>query len=101
MPFDHKVRIELRFNGLRQRSTLQAYMDEFQKVDAALSFAEVEIADERKVLIFIRGLSLGEDRRYVLQQKCTNLDQVYEAVTYLMQSKVLEEGMDRGGKGRP
>jgi hypothetical protein len=53
MPFDHKVRIELQFDGLRQRSTLQAYMDEFQKVDAALSFSEVEIADERKVLIFI------------------------------------------------
>jgi hypothetical protein len=31
-------------------------MDEFQKVDAALSFAGVDIADERKVLIFIRGL---------------------------------------------
>ncbi len=27
MPFDHKVRVELRFDGLRQRSTLQAYMD--------------------------------------------------------------------------
>ncbi len=42
-------------------------MDEFQKVDAA----EVTIADKRKVLIFIRGLSQGEDRQYVLQQKCT------------------------------
>jgi len=99
MPFDHKVRIELRFDGLRQRSTLQAYMDEFQKVDAALSFAGVEIADERKVLIFIRGLRLGEDRRYILQQKCATLDEVYEAVIYLRQSKVLEEGMNRGGKG--
>ena len=99
MPFDHKVRIELRFDGLRQRSTLQAYMDEFQKVDAALSFAGVEIADERKVLIFIRGLRQGEDRRYILQQKCATLDAVYEAVIYLRQSKVLEEGMNRGGKG--
>lgn len=99
MPFDHKVRVELRFDGLRQRSTLQAYMDEFQKVDAALSFAGVDIADELKVLIFIRGLRLGEDRRYILQQKCTTLDEVYEAVIYLRQSKVLEEGMDRGGKG--
>ena len=55
MPFDHKVLVELRFDGLRQqqRSTLQAYMDEFQKVNAALSFAEIEIADERKVMIFI------------------------------------------------
>ncbi len=31
-------------------------MDEFQKVDVALSFAGVTIADERKVLIFILGL---------------------------------------------
>ncbi len=74
-------------------------MDEFQKVNAALSFAEVTFADERKVLIFIRGLCLGEDRRYILQQKCAILDKVYEAGIYLRQSKVLEEGMDLGGKG--
>jgi hypothetical protein len=103
MLFDHQVLVELQFDGLRQRSTLQAYMDEFQKVDAALSFAEVTIADERKVLIFILGLKHCEDRRYILQQKCTNLDQVYEAVTYLRQSKVLEgawtgEGMVLEGK---
>ncbi len=53
-------------------------MDEFQKVDAALSVAEVSISDERKVLIFIWGLSLPENRRYILQQKCSNLDEVYE-----------------------
>jgi hypothetical protein len=41
-------------------------MDEFQKVDAALSFAGVSISDERKVLIFIWGLHLPEDRRYIL-----------------------------------
>ena len=74
-------------------------MDKFQKVDAALSFADVIIADKRKVLIFIRGLHLGEDRRYILQQKCATLDEVYEAVIYLRQSKVHEEGMDSGGKG--
>ncbi len=50
--FDHKVQVELRFDGLRQ-------MDEFQNMDAALSFAEGSISDERKVLIFILGLSLG------------------------------------------
>ena len=53
MPFDYKVREELLFDGLRQRSSLQAYMDKFQKVDAALSFADITIADKRKVLIFI------------------------------------------------
>ncbi len=58
-------------------------------MDAALSFADVTIADERKVLIFIRGLSRGEDRRYILQQKCATLDEVYEAVIYLSKSKVL------------
>ncbi len=51
------------------------------------------------MLIFIRGLCLGEDRRYILQQKCATLDEVYEAVIYLRQSKVLEEGMNRGGRG--
>ena len=51
------------------------------------------------MLIFIRGLHLGEDRRYILQQQCATLDKVYEAVIYLRQSKVLEEGMDSGGKG--
>jgi hypothetical protein len=68
-------------------------------VDAVLSFADVTIADERKVLIFIQGLCLGEDRRNILQQKCATLDKVYEAVIYLRQSKVLEEGMDSEGKG--
>ncbi len=37
-----------------------------------LHFAEVSISYERKVLIFIWGLP--EDRRYILQQKCSNLD---------------------------
>ncbi len=50
--------------------------DESQKVDAAVSFAEVTIADKRKVLIFILGLCLGEDQRYILQQKCATLDEV-------------------------
>ncbi len=49
-------------------------MDKFQKVDAALSFADVTIVNERKVLIFIQGLCLGEDQRYILQQKCATLD---------------------------
>ncbi len=53
MPFDHKVRVELRFDALRQRSSLQAYVDEFQKVDAAFSFAEMVVTEERKVLVFI------------------------------------------------
>ncbi len=33
---DHEVRVELQFDGLQRKSTLQAYMDEFQKVDMAL-----------------------------------------------------------------
>ncbi len=69
-------------------------MDEFQKVDTALAF----IADKRKVLIFIRSICLGEDRRYIIQQNCTTLDKVYKAVIYLRQAKVLEEGMNWGGK---
>ncbi len=99
MQFDHTVRVKLQFDGLRQKSTLQAYMDEFQKVDAALSFAGVTTADERKVLIFIRGLSLGKDQRYILQQKCSTLDEVNEAVIYLKQSKVLEDCMEWEKKG--
>ncbi len=51
--FDHKTRVELQFDGLRQR----------------LSFAEVSISDHP-------GLSLPEDRRYVLQEKCATLDEV-------------------------
>ncbi len=68
-------------------------------MDAALAFAGVTISDERKVLIFIKGICLGEDRRYIMQQKCATLDKVYEAVIYLRQAKVLEEGMNWGGKG--
>jgi hypothetical protein len=59
----------------------------FQNMDTALSFAKVTIADKRKILIFIRGLSSGEDWRYILQQKCGTLDKVYETVIYLRQSK--------------
>ncbi len=72
-------------------------MDEFQKMDATLSFAEVSISDERKVLIFIWGLCLPEERRYIQQQKCSNLDVVYEAVINLRQSKVLEGSGQEGG----
>ncbi len=47
---NHEVRVELQFSdGLRQRFNMHSYMDEFQKVDAALSFAEVTISDEWKV----------------------------------------------------
>ena len=54
MPFDHKVRVEHRFDALRQQSSsLQVYVDEFQKVDAAFSFAEMVVTEERKVLVFI------------------------------------------------
>ncbi len=93
--------MELNFDGLRQRSNLQSYMDEFQKVDAALSIAGVTISNVRKVLIFICGLSLPEDRRSILQQKGSDLDEVYEAVIYLRQSKVLEGNItsDQGGRG--
>jgi hypothetical protein len=75
-----------------QRSNLQYYMDKFHKVFVALSFAGVSISDERKVLIFICGLSLPEDSY--------NLDEVYEALIYLRQSKVLEGSMTSNRKGR-
>jgi hypothetical protein len=102
MPFDHKVRIELRFDALRQRSSLQAYMDEFQKVDAAFSFADMVVTEERKILVFIRGIKLSEDRRYIMHQKPQTLDACYEAAIYLRQTKVLDEGMywGKNSKGR-
>ena len=77
-------------------------MDEFQKVDAAFSFADMVVTEERKVLVFIRGIKLGEDRRYMMHEKCKTLDQCYEAAMYLRQTKVLDEGMywGRNSKGR-
>jgi hypothetical protein len=102
MPLDHKVRVEIRFDSLRQRSSLQAYVDEFQKVDAAFSFAQMEIAEERKVLVFIRGIKEREDRRYMMHERCHTLDECYEAAMYLRQTKVMDEGVfwGRNSKGR-
>ncbi len=55
--FDHKARVELKSDGLGQRSNLQSYMDEFQGGCSSPSFVGI------KVLIFIQGLCLPEDRR--------------------------------------
>ena len=67
-------------------------MDEFQKVDAAFSFADMVVMEERKILVFIRGIKLSEDQRYIMHQKPQTLDACYEAAIYLQQTKVLDEG---------
>ncbi len=77
-------------------------MDEFQKVDAAFSFADMVVTEERKILVFIWGIKLSEDRRYIMHQKPQTLDECYEVAIYLRQTKVLDEGMywGKNSKGR-
>ncbi len=53
-----------------QRSILQAYIDKFQKVDAAFSLVDIEVTEERKIMVFIQGIQLSEDQRYIMHQKC-------------------------------
>ncbi len=84
-------------------------MDEFQKVDAAFSalavpstlcwsskqslsaaFSFADMVEERKILVFIRGIKLSEDQRYIMHQKPQTLDKCYEAAIYLRQTKVLD-----------
>ncbi len=55
------------------RGFLQAYMDEFQKEDAAFSFANMVVTEERKLLVFIQGIKLSKDQRYIMHQKCKHL----------------------------
>ena len=41
------------------------------------------VTEERKILVFIRGIKLSEDRSYIMHQKPQTLDKCYEAAIYL------------------
>lgn len=101
LPADHEDRLEQKFETIQQRSTLTDYVESFQRLDAAMIFAQLEVREARKIRQFIKGLNQMEDRRYLLQQKCTTMQEIYKEVTVLRQAKLMaksrtgHEGGDR------
>ncbi len=104
VPPDHALRVELKFEVLCQgSSSLTAYVESYQKIDAALMYAEASVSNQRKVLRFIKGLSSSQDRRFLLERDPQDLKEVYKGVHILRQAMELSSDhrgfQYRGGIG--
>jgi hypothetical protein len=99
LPVDHRIRLELVFQRTVQRTNLVEYVERFNVLDSALSFAQVRIEDQRKVLQFISGIKRLEERRFILDKSPSTLKEVYAAVVTLRQSKVLSSTLVNEGEG--
>lgn len=94
LPVDHEDRLEQKFESVSQKSTLTEYVEQFQRLDAAMTNSDLKVRETRKIRQFIKGLSQVEDRRFILQQKCNTMQDVYEEVTILRQAKVMARGRE-------
>ena len=94
IPLDHEDRVEKLLDDLQQRSTLTDYVEYMQKVSTALQFAKIHVSEARKMRKFISGLKQVEDRKFILQQKCGDLKEIYEAVILLRQAKAMAKGRE-------
>ena len=101
LPPDHDVRINLVFDRMQQRDTLQNYMESWQILDAALKFSGVHIEPIRKVMQFIKGLRDKDEKRYLLEKDPETLADVYRWVVRLRQSKFLTERLTSKGSRVP
>ena len=101
LPPDHDVRINLVFDRMQQRDTLQNYVESWQILDAALKFSGVHIEPIRKVMQFIKGLRDKDEKRYLLEKDPETLADVYRWVVRLRQSKFLTERLTSKGSRMP
>ena len=89
LPADHSTQLELKFESLRQLTDIPAYVDLFQIVMAALILGGVEIRMEKKILQFIRGMKLEEEKRFLLQEDPKTLEDAYALALTSHRAKVL------------
>jgi hypothetical protein len=90
LPPDHALRVQVRFETTGQyRMKLVEYVERFQVVAAAVELANLKLTEKQQILQFIRGLTREEDRRYVLEKEPETLDDCYNAVVNLLQSRRL------------
>lgn len=105
LPPDHAIRVEIKFETTVQgEKSLTGYVEAFQKISAALTYAKVVMGEDRKVLQFIRGLNSHGDRRFLLEKSPKTLQEAYKAITILRQAKTLASSyrpMGRRGQGNP
>jgi hypothetical protein len=101
LPPDHDVRLNLVFDRMQQRDTLQNYVESWQILDAALKFSGVHIEPIRKVMQFIKGLRDKDEKRYLLEKDPETLADVYRWVVRLRQSKFLTERLSSKGSRMP
>lgn len=92
LPPDHSLRVQLKFEKTMQVSSLQDYVERFQVMVAALTFAEVAMDQERMILQFIRGLKFLEDRRFLLEKGPKTLPELYRGCVVLNQARTLSQG---------
>eukprot|EP00961_Rhodomonas_salina_P090692 1220262-Rhodomonas_salina.2 len=95
LPPDHVIRVELLFGKLQQRSTLMNYVEQFQVMDAALRFSEIEISNTRKVMQFLQGMREMEERQFLLERDPKSLADLYEGVIICRQAKLLASNLQR------
>eukprot|EP00961_Rhodomonas_salina_P025488 343774-Rhodomonas_salina.4 len=101
LPPDHTIRLQLMFQWMRQRRTLQQYVDQWQVLDTALKFAKHFIEDFLKVMKFVEGLREVDERRYLMDRDPETLEDLYAGVIRLRQSKTLATAYDGNGRQRP
>lgn len=101
LPPDHVIRVELLFGKLQQRSTLMNYVEQFQVMDAALRFSEIEISNTRKVMQFLQGMREMEERQFLLERDPKSLADLYEGVIICRQAKLLASNLQVDRRVRP
>ena len=103
LPPDHDLRLELLFGRMRQRDTLQQYVESWQVLDSALTFSQVHMTDTRKVMQFVTGLRERDEKRYLLDRDPETLADLYQGVVRLRQAKLLTERLqpDRQNRSSP
>lgn len=104
LPPDHEEQLERKFEKVKQgKRTYDAYVEYFQTLNASLISAQLPISEKRKVRMFVKGISMEADRLYVLQSKPTCLNDCYQAVNVIKQTKTLavdSEGTMSGARFR-
>lgn len=64
--------------------------------DSALTFSNLHITDQSKVMQFIKGLSVKEDKYELIKMKPKDLRECYNIVTNLRVAKVMTEKLQTG-----
>lgn len=93
LPDDHRMRLRLEFNKLKQTATMMEYIEKFQTYEAALVLAHINIDEEDKILRFLEGLKYYDEKRIIVEKRPQTLQAVYSAAMDIRRAKALTDRM--------